>query len=103
MMKVKKNQRALQIKSNCFGHAALRIRGNKLLSPYHYCYYYYYYYYYYETQSVVVSCSSLFCESGRQPVVKGLIETCTVIHTIMIFLLYIFLASKYQSQSQSPQ
>ena len=36
MMKVKKNQRALQIKSNCFGHAALRVRGNKLLSPYHY-------------------------------------------------------------------
>ena len=23
-------------KNNCFGHAALRIRGNKLRSPYHY-------------------------------------------------------------------
>ena len=45
--------------------------------------------------SVVVSCSSLFCESGQQPVAKGLTESCTVILTIMLF----FLASKYQSQN----
>ena len=46
--------------------------------------------------SVVVSCSSLFCESGQQPVAKGLTESCTVILTIMLFF---FLASKYQSQN----
>ena len=45
----------------------------------------YYYYYYYYTQSVVVSCSSLFCESGQQLVVKGLTGSCTVILTIMLF------------------
>ena len=46
--------------------------------------------------SVVVSCSSLFCESGQQPVAKGLTVSCTVILTIMFF----FLASKYQSQNR---
>ena len=38
---------------------------------------------------VVVSCSSLFCESGQQPVVKGLTESCTVTLTIMLFFLFI--------------
>ena len=41
--------------------------------------------YYYETQSIVVSFSSLFCESRHQPVVKGLTESCTVILSMMIF------------------
>ena len=55
---------------------------------------YYYYHYYYIIiiirLSVVVSCSSLFCESGQQPVVKGLTESCTVTLTIMLFF-YLFI------------
>ena len=39
----------------------------------------------YYNKSIVVSCSSWFCESGQQPVVKGLTESCTVILTIMLF------------------
>ena len=39
----------------------------------------------YYTQSIVVSCSSWFCESGQQSVVKGLTESCTMI------LIYFFL------------
>ena len=30
----------------------------------------------YYNKSIVVSCSSWFCESGQQPVVKGLTESC---------------------------
>ena len=33
----------------------------------------------YYTQSIAASCSSRFCESGQQPVVKGLTESCKMI------------------------
>ena len=46
---------------------------------------------YYHT---LFSCSSWFCESGKQPVVEGLTESCTMILEIMLFL-----ASKYQFQN----
>ena len=46
---------------------------------------------YYHT---LFSCSSSFCESGKQPVVEGLTESCTMILEIMLFL-----ASKYQFQN----
>ena len=45
----------------------------------------------YYNKSIVVSCSRWFCESGQQPVVKGLTESCTVILTIMLFFIIIFI------------
>ena len=48
----------------------------------------------YYTQSIVVSCSSWFCESGQKPVAKGLTESFT-----MILIMMLFLASKYHSQN----
>ena len=34
---------------------------------------------------ILFSCSSSFCESGKQPVVEGLTESCTMILEIMFF------------------
>ena len=38
----------------------------------------------YYTQNIVASCSNWFCESGKQPVVKGITEFCAMILIMMV-------------------